>query len=157
MTLTSYGAANRVIDRGLAVCKDCQCVLGSWTGNTVVASGASTTYSSMWRSVRTATMAYRYVGMDLATATECATAMRTYWTRSTRTSIWKPTEGEMGDWVRSDSYSSLMADVTVVKAGDGPMFDVEISVHERDEQWAKTSASVSWTTEDAREYDGGEG
>lgn len=102
-------------------------------------------------------MAYRYVGMDLATATECATAMRTYWTRSTRTSSWKPTEGEMGDWVRSDSYSSLMADVTVVKAGDGPLFDVEISVHERDEQWAKTSAGVSWTTEDAREYDGGEG
>lgn len=157
MTLNYYDERNRVIDRGLAVCKDRQRVLGSWTGNTLVASGASTTYGSMWRSTRTATMGYRYVGMDLTTAKACAAAMATYWTRSTKIYYWSSTAGEMGDWLYKSGGDVLMASVAVIKAGDGPMYDVEIDVRERDEKWGKTDAAVSWTTEDAREYDGGEG
>lgn len=157
MLLNYYDERNRVIDKGLAVCKDCQRVLGSWTGNTLVASGASTTYGSMWRSTRTATMGYRYVGMDLTTAKACASAMATYWTRSTKIDVWSSTAGEMGDWNTVSGGSALMASIAVVKSGEGPMFDVEIDVREHDEKWSKTNSSAAWTTEDAREYDGGEG
>ncbi len=157
MLLNYYDARNRVIDRGLAVCKDSQRVLGSWTGETVVASGASTTYGSMWRKTRTATMSYRYVGMDLTTAKACAAAMATYWTRKTKYYVWNSMAGEMGDWLPQDGVSALMASIAVVKAGDGPMYDVEIEVRERDEKWYKTDYACSWATEDARTYDGGEG
>ena len=154
--LNYYDERNRVIGRGLAVVKERQLVFGRWVGEALVG-GSTTTYDRMWRSTRTATMSYRYVGMDLGTAEACAAAMATYWTRSMDYDVWSPTFGEMGDFVTLDGHPTLMAEVAVVKSGEGPMFDVEIEVRERDEKWRKTSEAVSWATEDAREYDGGEG
>lgn len=157
MLLNYYDERNRVIDKGLAVCKNRQRVLGSWTGNTLVASAASVTYGHMWRSTRTATMGYRYVGMDLTTAKACAAAMAAYWTRSTTVSTWDSVAGDMGDWLTVSGGSVLMASISVVRAGEGPMYDVEIEVRERDEKWGKANTAVSWALEDKREYDGGEG
>ncbi len=156
MLLNYYDERNRVVERGLAVVKERQLVFGKWVGEALVG-GSTTTYDRMWRSTRTATMSYRYVGMDLATAKACAAAMEAYWTRSTTVSVWSSTAGEMGDWNSVSGGSVLMAEVAVVKSGEGPMFEVEVRVSERDEKWRKTSADVSWATEDAREYDGGEG
>lgn len=157
MLLETYGASNRVIDKGLAITKDRQRVLGSWTGTTVVASGASVTYGSMWRSTRTATMTYRYVGMTQDAANACASDMAEYWTRSTTVSTWDGTAGDMGDWLTVNGGYVLMASISVVKSGDGKMYEVEIEVNERDEKWSKSNTAASWALEDAREYDGGEG
>lgn len=150
--LDTYTAANRVIMNGLAVWKTVERVLGSWTGTTVVASGASVTYGSMWKHVRRASMSYRYVGMDLTTATACAAAMTAKYTRKTRAYVWNPTDGEMGDWTENDGGSVLMAKVSVVRAGDGGAYDVEVDVDETDEKWQKKRAAVSWALEDARDY-----
>lgn len=154
MTLDYYDSRNRVIDRGLAVYTEEQRVLGSWTGNTVVASAASVTYGSMWRARRKATLAYRYVGMDKATAQACAAAMAAKYTRSTRCSTWNSTGGEMGDWEEVSGGSVLMASVTVSHDGDSAFYTVEVDVEERDEQWHKRSGLAGWATENARDYDG---
>lgn len=155
--LDTYTDANRVITKGLAVWKTHERVFGTWTGTTVVASAASVTYGFMWKHVRRATMSYRYVGMDETTAKACAAAMTAKYTRTTRAYVWNPTGGEMGDWTENDGGSVLMAKVSVVRAGDGGPYDVEIDVDETDEKWQKKRAAVSWTLEDARDYDGGNG
>lgn len=155
--LDTYTEANRVITRGLAAWTAVERVFGSWTGGTLVGSGASVTYGSMWRHVRRATMSYRYVGMDLATARACAAEMAEKYTRTTRAFVWSPTAGSMGDWTENDGGSVLMAKISVVRAGDGGAYDVVIDVDETDEKWQKDRAAVSWALEEARDYDGGNG
>ena len=152
MLLNYFDERNKVILQGKSVWYQADYVLGSWTGTTVVASAASVTYGAMWRYSRFATKHYKYVGMDYATAQQCADAMVQKYTRSTRLYQWSPIAGEMGDWLNLDGGQTLMAIVSIILV-DGKMYDVDIIVDEHDEKWSKKEQTFSWSIEDNRDYD----
>lgn len=155
--LTTYGAANRVIDSGLVVTKDWVFVSGTWVGTTVVASAASETYSWMRNYRRRATASYRYVGMTLAAAQQCLSDMEALY-RSTSTArqkyayIWNSIAGTMGDWqkFRTDGIDCARCELVY----DGVYYSVVVNVEEEDVIWSKTEITPDWSFADSRSYDG---
>lgn len=151
--LTSYSAANRVVDSGLVITYDWKFVFGTWLGTTTVASAAVTTYTRMYQYRRVARAAYRYVGMDAATAQNCLAAMRAKYTRTKAVTIWNPTAGEMGDWAWALTDGVAVAKVEKVYDGGG-LYSVHITIEEEDLAMSKTKISNPWTEYDNRDYDG---
>ena len=151
--LTTYSAANRVVDTALQVNYSRRIVFGSWT---YVSLNVTTTYNQAWEYTRTAVKTFRYVGMDRATAEDCAADLRALFTRSTKTTVWN---GSTGAFDTGDAGDILMADV-VCQHEDGGMWSVTVSVNEQDTRQSllsNLSPSSLFAMEDARAYDLDEG
>ena len=151
--LTTYSAANRIVDTALQVNYSRRLVFGSWT---YLSLNVSTTYNQAWEYTRTAAKTFRYVGMDKATAEDCAADLRALFTRSTKTTVWN---GSTGAFDTGDAGSILMADV-VCQHEDGGMWSVTVSVNEQDTRQSllsNLSPSSLFATENARRYDLDEG
>lgn len=155
--LTSYTAANRVIDSGLVITYDWSLVFGSWTGTSVVASAASVTYTQMYQYRRRARAAYRYVGMDAATAQNCYAAMKAkYKSNSAHTKHvqnWEPTSGGMGDWCLQRIDGVDLAKVEKVYDGGG-LYSVHITIDEEYLYMSKSAQSSNPLRDITRDYDG---
>lgn len=154
--LTSYTAANRVIDSGLVITYDWSLVFGSWTGTSVVASAASVTYTQMYQYRRRARAAYRYVGMDAATAQNCYAAMKAKYQSSSKCSKfvqnWEPAQ-DFGDWTLQRIDGVDLAKVEKVYDGGG-LYSVHITIDEEDLYLSKTAKSSNPLRDLTRDYDG---
>ena len=151
--LTSYSAANRVIDSGLVITYDWTLVFGSWVGTSVVASAASVTYTQMYQYRRRARAAYRYVGMDAATAQSCYAAMKAKYSSYKACQRWEPTYNDMGDWVVHTIRGVDIAKVGKVYDGGG-LYSVHVTVDEEDLYLSKTALSSNPLRDLTRDYDG---
>lgn len=72
--LQTYNASNRVVINDKTVTYSMARVTGTWQSEKLIYE-QQTTYSWMWEFHRYCQKSYKYVGMDLATANACATAM----------------------------------------------------------------------------------
>lgn len=72
--LRTYNASNRVVINDKTVTYSMARVTGTWQSEKLIYE-QQTTYSWMWEFHRYCQKSYKYVGMDLATANACATAM----------------------------------------------------------------------------------
>lgn len=151
--LTSYSAANRVIDSGLVVTYDWTLVFGSWVGTSVVASTASVTYTQMYQYRRRARAAYRYVGMDAATSQNCYAAMKAKYSSYKACQRWEPTDNDMGDWVVHTIRGVDIAKVEKVYDGGG-LYSVHVTVDEEDLYLSKTARPSNPLRDLDRDYDG---
>lgn len=144
----------REIQAALSVTYTRRRIYGSWTHITLVASSASTTYNSAWEYVRNATKTYRYVGLTYDTAVALAAILRTYYTRTTKTSDWNATSG---DFETIDAGDILMSDV-VTQHDEGGAYSVNVSVREEDRRTSlddDENVAILFSTENARTYDEG--
>lgn len=151
--LTTYTDVNCVVDTALQVNYTRRIVFGQWVKSTITSSSASTTYTQAWEYARAAVKTYRYVGLDEATARECASAMRALYTRTSKTSVWNGTTGEFDTIVSGDI---LMADV-VAQHDDGDAWFVTVSVHEQDTRMnllSNINPESLFGSERSRDYDG---
>ena len=151
--LTSWGAANRVIDQDLVKTYSRQRVYQDYTY--VYGVAQLITIHSVWEYHRRATKSYRYVGMDRDTANACAAAMVTKYTRATKISDWNATGEHAGTFSDIDGGTIQMAEVVVVHVA-GCMYEVLVTVNEDD---AKLRTNVVsdvaslFSVENSRDYD----
>ena len=151
--LTSWGAANRVIDQDLGITYSRQRVYQDYTY--VYGVAELITIHSVWEYHRRATKSYRYVGMDRDTANACAAAMVTKYTRTTKVSDWNATGEHAGTFSDIDGGTIQMAEVVVVHVA-GCMYEVLVTVNEDD---AKLRTNVVsdvaslFSVENSRDYD----
>lgn len=151
--LTSYGAANRVIDQDLGITYSRQRVFQDYTY--VYGIAELITIHSVWEYHRRATKSYRYVGMDRDTANACAAAMVTKYTRATKISDWNATGEHAGTFSDIDGGAIPMAEVAVVHVA-GCMYEVHVTVNEDDVRLRVeivANPETLYTTENARDYD----
>ena len=151
--LTSWGAANRVIDQDLVKTYSRQLVYQDYTY--VYGIAELITIHSVWEYHRRATKSYRYVGMDRDTANACAAAMVAKYTRATKISDWNATGEHAGTFSDVDGGDIPMAEVAVVHVA-GCMYEVHVTVNEDD---TKTRTNIVanletlFATENSRDYD----
>lgn len=149
-----HSASNRVIDTALTVTYARRKISGSWT---FVALNVTTTYTEAWEYERHAVKSYRYVGMTLAGARACRTAMVQNYTRAAKASKFEtdPSSSYFGTFVHESAGSQVMASISV-QHEDGAMYSVVITVDETDTR-TSLSASESFATlfsaEQQRDYD----
>lgn len=150
--LTTYGAANRVIDTDLTITYEKRKTYGDWV-HTVLA--GEDHYYEAYEITRYAKKSYRYVGMDHATALACAAAMVTKYTRDQKDSVW----GLGGDGDEFDEPTTksqiVMAEVTPTH-NDGGMWSVVVNVNETDTRMRRQvvgSVSSLFFAENNRDYD----
>ena len=151
--LTSWGAANRVIDQDLVKTYSRQRVYQDYTY--VYGVAQLITIHSVWEYHRRATKSYRYVGMDRDTANECAEAMVTKYTRTTKVSDWNATGEHAGTFSDIDGGAIPMAEVAVVHVA-GCMYEVHITVNEDDMRLRVeivANPETLFATENSRDYD----
>ena len=151
--LTSWGAANRVIDQDLVKTYSRQRVYQDYTY--VYGVAQLITIHSVWEYHRRATKSYRYVGMDRDTANACAEAMVTKYTRTTKVSDWNATGEHAGTFSDIDGGAIPMAEVAVVHVA-GCMYEVHITVNEDDVRLSVAivaNPETLYSTENARDYD----
>lgn len=151
--LTSYGAANRVIDQDLGITYSRQRVYQDYTY--VYGIAELITIHSVWEYHRRATKSYRYVGMDRDTANACAAAMVTKYTRATKVSDWNATGEHAGTFSDIDGGAIPMAEVAVVHVA-GCMYEVHVTVNEDDVRLrvdVVNNVASLFTTENSRDYD----
>ena len=151
--LTSWGAANRVIDQDLVKTYSRQRVYQDYTY--VYGVAQLITIHSVWEYHRRATKSYRYVGMDRDTANACAAAMATKYTRATKVSDWNGSGELAGTFSEIDGGTIPMAEVAVVHVA-GCMYEVHITVNEDDMRLRVeivANPETLFSTENARDYD----
>ena len=147
--LTTASASNRVVETTLDVSYSVRRITGAWTK---VDLNVTTTYTSAYEYMRTATKTYRYIGMTQEAAEAKAAALRTLYTRATKVSEW---DSEDGDFDEKDGGLIKMADVSA-QLTDGDAYDVVVSVHEQDSRIRLSgllTPSTLFTTENGRTYD----
>lgn len=122
--LTTYSAANRVVDSDTPV---------TYKVNAIV--------YEMWHAAyevhRYKTKSYKYVGMDFATAQQCAATAAAYYQRVKHTYQLD----DSGTWKTHQSCPCNMADITIERV-DGDMYDVVINVNE-DDVYMSTGGDLS--------------
>lgn len=151
--LTSYGAANRVIDQDLSITYSRQRVYQDYTY--VYGIAELITIHSVWEYHRRATKSYRYVGMDRDTANACAAAMVTKYTRATKISDWNGSGEHAGTFSDIDGGAIPMAEVAVVHVA-GCMYEVHVTVNEDDVRLrvdVVNNVASLFSTENSRDYD----
>ena len=151
--LTSWGAANRVIDQGLVKTYSRQRVYQDYTY--VYGVAELITIHSVWEYHRRATKSYRYVGMDRDTANACAEAMVAKYTRTTKVSDWNGSGELAGTFSEIDGGNIPMAEIAVVHVA-GCMYEVHVTVNEDDMRLRVEIVSnpkTLYSTENARDYD----
>ena len=149
--LTTYDESNRVITDGLIVSYETQLTFGRWVQISQAGGAIIKVYDKVWTTTRKATKRYKYVGMDLETAQDCAEEMISKYTRDFKTSVWKNLDG---DFEHISGGSRCMAKVGV-RYVQGGMYDVDIEVDEVDTRTTINEGSKTlFTTEDSRDYDG---
>ena len=151
--LTSWGAANRVIDQDLGITYSRQRVYQDYTY--VYGVAELITIHSVWEYHRRATKSYRYVGMDRDTANACAAAMVTKYTRTTKVSDWNGSGEHAGTFSDIDGGAIPMAEIAVVHVA-GCMYEVHVTVNEDDVRLSVAivaNPETLYSTENARDYD----
>lgn len=151
--LTSWGAANRVIDQDLVKTYSRQRVYQDYTY--VYGIAQLITIHSVWEYHRRATKSYRYVGMDRDTANSCAAAMVAKYTRTTKVSDWNGSGEHAGTFSDIDGGAIPMAEVAVVHVA-GCMYEVHVTVNEDDMRLRVeivANPETLFSTENARDYD----
>lgn len=151
--LTSWGAANRVIDQDLVKTYSRQRVFQDYTY--VYGVAQLITIHSVWEYHRRATKSYRYVGMDRATAESCAAAMATKYTRTTKVSDWNGSGEHAGTFSDIDGGAIPMAEIAVVHVA-GCMYEVHVTVNEDDVRLrvdVVNNVASLFSTENSRDYD----
>ena len=151
--LTSWGAANRVIDQDLVKTYSRQRVYQDYTY--VYGVAQLITIHSVWEYHRRATKSYRYVGMDRDTANACAAAMVTKYTRATKISDWNGSGEHAGTFSEIDGGTIPMAEVAVVHVA-GCMYEVHVTVNEDDVRLrvdVVNNVASLFSTENSRDYD----
>jgi hypothetical protein len=153
--LTSYSAANLVVEEGLVVTYSRQKISGQWSWTSANMSGTHY-YMNEYR--RYATKSFKYVGMTYAAAKSCRDAMVKYFARSIKIDAWDDSCAD-GQWVSKDGGSMLMTTVTLTH-DDGCMWSVRVRVNENDVHYSKEGEVSSYTSvfssERTRSY-GGDG
>lgn len=147
---------NRVVTTALSTTYARRKIYGQWS---YVDLNITTTYTSAWEYVRRATKTYKYVGLDETTANSTAAALRTYYTRTTKTSEFDTDSSSQtfGQFHAIDAGAVPMADV-VCQHEDGAMWSVVVSVNEEDTRISLSpseSVSALFILENARGYDTG--
>lgn len=147
--LNSYGTGNKVIINDKTVTYSMKRVTGNWEW--LKSAFVTVTYDWMWEYHRYCQKTYMYVGMDLATANDCAAAMIQKYTRAFNVSAWNSNTGQF-EVVPGGSMP--MAEITVQQRA-GCMYDVMINVREDDVRLKKTAETPStlFTAENQRDYD----
>lgn len=113
--LSTYSAANRVVESDSVVMYSMSVSLGEFWVEDVFE----------YRRLRS--KSYRYVGMDIDTARDCAAAAAAYYMRDKTV----PRVGKSWDIQNVSAGKELMADIAIQRRG-GNMYDVVINVHEDD-------------------------
>lgn len=148
---TSYSDDNFVLDEGLVVTNSQTIIQGSWTWESISASGS---FSRMREVHRYARKSFRYVGMTYAAAKTCKTAMVNAFNRPFKTSVWNGATNQ-GEWTVQNGGTIVMADVSIVSAG-GDAYDVVVRVNEDDVRMMKVDDTYVYntvfSTERARTY-----
>lgn len=149
--LTEYNEENRVITDGLLVSYETQLTFGRWVQISQSGGAIIRVYDRVWTTTRKATKRYKYVGMDLETAQQCAQDMVSKYTRGFKTSVWNALDGT---FEHNSGGSRIMAKVGV-RYVQGGMYDVDIEVDEVDTRTTVNEGSkYLFTSEDNRDYDG---
>lgn len=150
--IEQYSSDNRVVEEELGITYTMARVYGAWV---YVSGTVTTTYSSMWSYIRTATKHYKYVGMTKDAAESCATDIRTIYARTVRVSEWDPASTGTNEFHDIDGGIMPMASV-VVRHVAGNMWEVDISVSETDTRLRRTpvgSIPQLFSAENDRDYD----
>lgn len=146
--LSTASAANRVTERELAVTYSVSAVRGSWSWTVL---NVTYTITVAYEYRRHATCAYRYVGMDYASAKAAADEVRSKYTRAFWTSGW----GSGGDFETANTGTKLQGSVEVVQRA-GHLYDVVVEVNEDDFRLRKSpglNPDAVFANENARVYD----
>lgn len=151
--LQTWGANNRVVTNDKVVTYSSSIITGTWVN---VNANVTTTYHQVYEYHRYCTKSYMYVGMDRATAQQCAAAMIQLYTRSYKYSDFQ-TEGADAEFIDKPAGTMCMADISIQQRV-ACMYDVVINVRENDVKLRTyaTSPSYLFSVEDARQYDDGE-
>lgn len=161
MLLTTYSSNNRVIDAALSVTYYKRLVQGIWVGSSLIGDVALNTYSLMSEYHRVARKTYKYIGMTLSAAQECAAAMKTIYTRAVSFQRWNSTasEGDQpGTWETLAETGTELSSEIVISHASGNGWEVTVNVNEDSIYMSRPDIVRSFETifsaERARSYDG---
>lgn len=147
--LNTYSSANRVVTEDKVVTYSVSRIQGEWTH--IISPLAWYTYYTVYEYHRYCTKTYSYVGMDIATARNCAAAMVTKYTRNFENSDWDADTGTFNDVYGG---TVCMAEIAIQQTA-GHMYSVVVNVREDDTKVRTTiqTPDTLFAAENARDYD----
>lgn len=150
--LSTATAANRKTERLLTVTYSRSAVKGKWAW----VSGNVTSWRDVAYEVhRYASCAYRYVGMDYASALAAAKTIRASYTRAFKGSEWHGSGTYAGTFRDLDMGKRCQASVEVVRTA-GHLYDVVVDVSEDDMRMSLQPSGATaalFAAENKRQYD----
>lgn len=150
--LSTATAANRVTERALTVTYSKPRISGAWSW---ADANVVNTRTQAYEYHRYASCSYRYVGLDFASALDCADDIRAAYTRAFKASEWHGSGEHAGTFQPLDMGTRLQGSVEVVR-DRGHLYDVVVQIDEDDVRLSldpNESFAVLFADENARRYD----
>ena len=150
--LTTATADNKIIDQALTVTYSKMPINGYWSAST----GLTVNFwECAFEYHRYATVSYRYVGMDYASAMQAANTIRSQYTRDYWVSEWQVSGRYAGTFRDLYCGKKIQGSVDVVKTV-GHLYEIQVSISEDDTRMSLTgleSYDAMFQNENLRHYD----
>ena len=147
--LSSYNNDNKIVTQGKTISYSQSYVRGDWSY--YLTPSQMQHYDYAWCYTRNCQMSLKYVGMDYATAKQCAADMISTYTRQFKISDWDDATGTFSEVVGGNIPMAQCA--VIQRAGD--MYDVVVNVSEQDSRLrisAVNDPASLFTDENNRTY-----